>query len=321
MLQCRLHPPEAAVEWLIPGRVASANGVDEADDSVQTVLLLGRAARAPSYGRSPSGHFVVDRPLRRAEHPGLHEIQSFVDFLRYEDAARRVVAIVAKPAFLAQVCVECLSVAEGGAIPQTQALTRHYAQALARDGAHSLRRRAGRLRGVRRTTLIHTTSAEAMPSIIRDGALKSPPLLGQGAALGAILFKEPDDYADYVMFNSFGGYRGGITGEIVVNSRRVGEFWHPDRAAAGDYVPGVRLYFSRARLERDPRATFDGVHGLKIRGQLELGGYLIGVATADADVAQAAEALGMPVLRARANTPEQFVEKSDQLFTEAASDS
>jgi hypothetical protein len=308
------------VEWLIPGRVAPATDMAEVDDWAHTVWLLGRAARAPAYGRNSRGHFVVDRPLPRADRPGLHEIQSFVDFLRYEHAARRVVAIVAQPTLLAQVCVECLSVAEGWTMPQTQALTRHYAQALARDGEHGLRQRAGRLRGVLRRTLIHTTSAEAVPSIIRDGALKSSPLLRQGPAVGAIFFKEPEDYADYVMFKSFGGYRGGITGEIVVNSRRVGEFWHPDRAAGGDYVPGVRLYFSRPRLECHPRVAFDGVHNLKVRGQLELAGHLMAVSTADSDVAGAATVLGVPVLQARADTPEQFVAKSDQLFLEAMGD-
>ena len=157
-----------------------------------------------------------------------------------------------------------------------------------------------------------------MPGIVRDGAMRSTASMTGGAPpIGAIILKEPDDYAEYVMFNSPGGFRGGINGEIVVNSRRVGEFWSHERAREGDYVAGVRMYFSRRRLESHPAACYDGVHGLKIRDRLELAGNLLAIATADGKVAGACNGLRVPVLRAKGKTPEQYVADADRSFVRA----
>jgi len=241
-----------------------------------------------------------------------------VDFLRYEHDVGRVVAIIARPSWLAQLCVECLAVAERSKGRRRHHLARQYERALRRDGEARIRRRGAKGSGLLRKTLVHTTSVDAMPGILRDGALRSTASMTGGAlAIGAIILKEPDDYAEYVMFNSPGGFRGGINGEIVVNSRRIGEFWSHERAGKGDYVPGVRMYFSRPRLESHPAVCYDGVHGLKIRDRLELVGNLLAIATADGKVAGACNGLHVPVLRAKGKTPEHYVADADRSFVRA----
>ena len=241
-----------------------------------------------------------------------------VDFLRYEHDVGRVVAIIARPSWLAQLCVECLAVAERSKGRRRHHLARQYERALRRDGEARIRRRGAKGSGLLRWVLLHTTSVDAMPSIVRDGALRSTAsMTGAAPAVGAIVLKEPDDYAEYVMFNEPGGFRGGINGEIVVNSRRIGEFWSHERAREGDYVPGVRMYFSRRRLESHPAVCYDGVHGLKIRDRLELAGNLLAVATADTRIGELCRALRVPVLRAKGKTPEQYVADADRSFVRA----
>jgi hypothetical protein len=302
------------LRWLIPGRVAAADDASELHAAIDTVLLLGRAAPCPAYGRSASGNFVVDRPLRRADRPALWEVQLVVDFLRYEHKVGRVVAIIAKPLSLADLCVECLTVADGTRKP-SRPLAKRYVRALTREGERRIRRRGCSARGLLRKTLVHTAPMDAMPSILRDGALVSTAsMTGGPTSIGAAIFREPDDYAEYVMFSSPGGFRGGISGEIVVNSRRIGEFWSYERAREGDYVPGVRMYFSRLRLEDHPAVCFDGVHGLKIRLRLDLAGNLLAVATGDASTAERCRSLRVPVLQSTARTPEEYVAESDRLF-------
>jgi hypothetical protein len=307
-----------SLNWLIRGRVAVADDISHLPAPINTALLLGCAARGPAMGRSASGHWIMDHQLRRASRPALHEIQRVVDFLRYEHEVGRVVAIVARPAWLAQLCVECLAVAEKSAGRRKHPLAAQYERALRRDGEERIRRRGVKVSGMLGRVLVHTTSVDAMPGIVRDGALRSTASMTGGApSIGAIFFKEPDDYAEYVMLNSPGGFRGGINGEIVVNSRRIGEFWSHERARDGDYVPGVRMYFSRRRLESHPAVCYDGVHGLKIRGWLDLVESLLAIATADRRAAQLCRSLHVPVLHAKGKTPERYVAEADRLFVAA----
>jgi len=295
------------LRWLIPGRVAAARDENDLDASINTILLIGRDA----FGRRPDGRWKIGRPISCPARPRLFDVQSIVDLLRYEWKMQRVVAIIGRPPSVADLYVECLGAAHGLPGAPRHRVARWYARALARDGEARIRRREARGHPLLRASLVHTTSTDALPAIVETGVLKSPALLRKGkrtASIGAKMFKEPADYADYVMF----GWPTRIGGEMVVNSRRLGHFYG-DRKD-DNYIPGVRLYFSRERLESDAKVVFDGIHALKIRGQVPLAENLLAVATADTRAAAVSKALRVPVLRPRSRTPQRYVAESNRLF-------
>lgn len=144
--------------------------------------------------------------------------------------------------------------------------------------------------------LVHSTSLEGYKSIQKDGMLKSFNRLNiQGEPIGRKL-GDPRDFRDYIMFCG-----GGVTGEIVVNSRQKGKITMDVDSL---YSPGVRLYFDGKRIAADGLLVRDGCH-LKVRDCLPLEPYLLYAATA--------EGLG---LDDTLSTPKEFSEKADKQFRE-----
>lgn len=146
--------------------------------------------------------------------------------------------------------------------------------------------------------LVHSTPAANWASIRRDGMLKSWNRLKDqgrireelpvGSKLG-----DPADFRDYIMFG------GGVTGEIVVNSRQNGKIVMDENA---EYVPGARLYFDAGKMADDGLLIRDGCH-LKVKDELPLEPYLIWAATWET------AGLAGPV-----STPKRFAEASDRQF-------
>jgi hypothetical protein len=299
------------MRWLIPGRVAGAAEGDELPPSIATVVRLGRASPLRLVGRNPGGPWRIGLPLRSASRPSLQEVQNVVDLLRYEGAMGRAVALISRPGWLTALAVECLALAEGRRRRPTCRRAAWYAVARRRDGEMALRRRGGTDHPLLRRTLVHTTTAEAMALVVSSGALLSAAARrgrAGGRGLGGVLLGEPVDYDDYVMF----GPPSAIGGELVANSQRLNRLWDP--SALDDYLPGVRLYFHRATLERLPGATFDGVHVLKVRGKVPLAGGLLAVASADAAVLTMCASLGGRLIRAKGKVPQDYVCESNRLL-------
>ena len=146
--------------------------------------------------------------------------------------------------------------------------------------------------------LIHSTPMANWKLIKRDGMLKSWNQLKAeksvveeqpiGRKLG-----DPPDFCDYIMFG------GGITGEIVVNSKQQGKIVMDENA---EYLTGARLYFDAKRMARDGVLVRDGCH-VKVKDTLPLKPYLIWAATWDT--------IGLP---SQTSTPKIFARQADKQF-------
>ncbi len=149
------------------------------------------------------------------------------------------------------------------------------------------------------TVLIHSTSMSSWEQIKRDGMLKSwnrlkaEKYITEEQPIGVQL-GDPTDFSDYIMFG------GGVTGEIVVNSRQQGKILMDTNA---EYLTGARLYFDAQKMAQDGLLVRDGTH-IKVKDVLPLKPYLIWAATWDK--------LG---LESPISTPKVFAETADKQFS------
>ncbi len=150
------------------------------------------------------------------------------------------------------------------------------------------------LRDYETPILVHSTSMENWYQIQKDGMLKSwnklniPKKEPIGKQLG-----DPVHFSDYVMFG------GGVSGEIVVNSKQ------SDKIVMDidvEYKTGARLYFDAEKIAKDGLLVRDGAH-VKVKDCLPLEPYLIWTATWDK--------VG---LESQVSTPKNFTELSDEKF-------
>lgn len=148
------------------------------------------------------------------------------------------------------------------------------------------------------SVLIHSTPMGSWRQIRRDGMLKSWNRLKSERRIReehpiGIQLGDPTDFSDYIMFG------GGVTGEIVVNSRQQGKITMDENA---EYLTGARLYFDAKRMAQDGLIIRDGCH-LKVEETLPLEPYLIWAATWD-----------VVGLEDQVSTPKIFSEKADSIF-------
>ncbi len=150
------------------------------------------------------------------------------------------------------------------------------------------------LRDFESPVLVHSTSMENWIQIQKDGMLKSWNSLNIsnkepiGKQLG-----DPVHFSDYIMFG------GGVSGEIVVNSKQSGKIVMDIDA---EYKTGARLYFDAEKIAKDGMLVRDGAH-TKVKDCLPLEPYLIWAATWDK--------VG---LDSQLSTPRIFAELSEQEF-------
>lgn len=154
------------------------------------------------------------------------------------------------------------------------------------------------LRGNEPSVLIHSTTMNSWEQIQRDGMLKSWNILKTEKVITekqpiGIQLGDPTDFSNYIMFG------GGVTGEIVVNSKQKGEIVMDTDT---EYLTGARLYFDAKRMAQDGLLIRDGCH-LKVKDTLPLTPYLIWVATWNT--------IG---LTSQISTPKIFAERSDKQF-------
>lgn len=150
------------------------------------------------------------------------------------------------------------------------------------------------LRDYETPILVHSTSMGNWIQIQKDGMLKSWNSLNItdkepiGKQLG-----DPVHFSDYIMFG------GGVSGEIVVNSKQ------SDKIVMDidvEYKTGARLYFDAEKIAKDGLLVRDGAH-IKVKDCLPLEPYLIWTATW--------EKVG---LESQISTPRIFTELSDKTF-------
>lgn len=153
--------------------------------------------------------------------------------------------------------------------------------------------------------LVHSTSLQAWEMIKTDGELRSlARLRGEGLdarGVGLAEFREPDDYAEYVMFSR----HDHIAAEHVVASQAAGKMITEEDAP---YQPGVRLYFDAHRIILDGLAVRDGLHVLKVHDHLPLNPYLItAICMSDVD----------PNGEVHVWTPRTFLDRANEWFASA----
>lgn len=150
------------------------------------------------------------------------------------------------------------------------------------------------LRDYESPVLVHSTSMENWLQIQKDGMLKSwnklniPEKEPIGKQLG-----DPVHFSEYIMFG------GGVSGEIVVNSKQSGKIVMDIDT---EYKTGARLYFDAEKIAKDGLLIRDGAH-VKVKDCLSLKQYLLWTATWDK--------VG---LESQLSTPRKFSELSDEKF-------
>lgn len=148
------------------------------------------------------------------------------------------------------------------------------------------------------SVLVHSTPMDSWEQIRCDRMLKSWNILKAEEVITedrpiGIQLGDPMDFSDYIMFG------GGVTGEIVVNSKRRGKIVMDINE---EYLTGARLYFDAVKMAQDGLLVRDGCH-LKVKDRLPLKPYLIWAATW--------ETVG---LAGQVSTPKLFAEQADKRF-------
>lgn len=133
------------------------------------------------------------------------------------------------------------------------------------------------LREYENQVLVHSTTKVNYKNIEKTGMLKSWNQLKKNketneiVPIGALL-GDHEEYRDYIMFSD-----GGVSGEIVVNSKNYGKIVMDIDA---EYIPGARLYFDAKRMAESGLLVRDGLH-YKVKDELPLKDYLLWAATVD----------------------------------------
>jgi hypothetical protein len=224
--------------------------------------VMGSSVLELRMGGLPFPHGGADGEWRyrhavRPEGPTALDQQAVNDFLAYETVHGRRVNVIADPA---------LSHWETWIAPETRP---HPGEFATQCCTHVYRD------GCTARLVCHGAPASTASRILADGALRSAATVTGRAATdlaAASTWAEPADYFEHVMLAN-----GSCTGpEAVAYSRVLGRDLVPADLSTG-YRPAVRFYFDWETLGARPDARFDGVHPVKIYGDLRLADVLVAV--------------------------------------------
>jgi hypothetical protein len=221
----------------------------------RSVLEL-RVGGLPLPHGGPDGAWRY-RHAVRPDGPTPLDYQAVADFLAYEAAHGRHVDVVADPALSGWGTWRAPEVRPlPGAFP-TQCCTHVYPG------------------GCTAGLVCHGAPAAAAARILADGMLRpATAVTGRTARdlAAASTWGDPADYYEHVMLAN-----GRCTApEAVACSRVLGRDLIPADLRPG-YPPAVRFYFDWQTLAARPDARFDGVHPVKIHGDLPLADALAAV--------------------------------------------
>jgi hypothetical protein len=208
----------------------------------------------------PHGAASGEWRVRHAIRPeGVTELdrQVVADFVGYERAHGRTVGVVADPALSDWASWRPPPIRPRPGAHATQCCTHAYHE------------------GCGAGLVCHGAPATVAPEILAQRVLRSAAVTTRrhpGDLSEHSTWGEPPDYFEYVMLAN-----GKCTApEAVALSRVVGRDLVPSDLAAG-YRPAVRFYFEWDALATRPDAAFDGVHPVKIRGELPLDDLVVAV--------------------------------------------
>ena len=209
------------------------------------------------FARGEADHVWRYRHAVRPEGPTALDHQVVSDFLANESAHGRRVTVIADAA---------LSQWKTWGAPETRP---HPGEFATQCCTHVYPR------GCTARLVCHGAPASRARRILADGALRPAiALTGRAASdlAAASTWGEPADYFEHVVLAN-----GRCTApEAVAYSRVSGRDLVPADLSPG-YPPAVRFYFDWETLGVRSDARFDGVHPVKIQGDLRLGEALVAV--------------------------------------------
>ena len=184
------------------------------------------------------------------------EIQTVLDFIKYEASNGRACKIKAKPEIMERIESYRSVYEKGVRVSPPKKLEECTA--------------CPKYRGCMTDYVCHTTSVENAIKILNTRKLLSPVLSRNISATE--LTKEPrnaandpEDYFHYIMF-AWGNCQAG---DRLVMERKLGRFPDDDDLSV-HFMPGVRFYFRYSELTKHPNTTFEGVLPFKIRDEVVL---------------------------------------------------
>lgn len=190
------------------------------------------------------------------------EIQTILDFIRYEEENGRDCRIEAEDSILHEIdkyrrCTDRRRIAPPDIITECTACPKY--------------------RGCMTDLVCHTSSPENAVKILESGSLLSPVLARDMSACelkaeGRNAANDPEDYFDYIMF-AWGNCQAG---DRLVMERKLGRF-PGEEDLSRDFTPGVRFFFRYSDLIRHPNATFEGVLPLKVKNEVVLKDWILAV--------------------------------------------
>lgn len=188
------------------------------------------------------------------------EIQTILDFIRYEKMNGRTCEIEAEKEIIDKIDRYRPIYEKGNRISPPEKIEECTA--------------CPKYKGCMTDYVCHTTSLENAIKILESGSLLSPVLARNTGA--AELAKEernaandPEDYFDYIMF-AWGNCQAG---DRLVMERKLRRFPNEQDLSVG-FTPGVRFFFRYDDLIRHPAATFDGVLPVKVKDEVVLQDWL-----------------------------------------------
>lgn len=182
------------------------------------------------------------------------EIQSVLDFIRYEEKNGR----------------SCRIEAEDGILLRIEEYKRSDAHRIDPPGIIRECTACPKYKGCMTDLVCHTSPLENAVTIMDCGCLLSPVLsrrltAPELKAESRNAANDPEDYFDYIMF-AWGNCQAG---DRLVMERKLGRFPN-DEDLSKWFTPGVRFFFSYDKLIQHPDATFEGVLPLKVKNRIVL---------------------------------------------------
>ncbi len=184
------------------------------------------------------------------------EIQTVLDFIRYEEQNGRTCDIEAEETILRAIDTYRPRYDGGNRVPVPARITECTA--------------CPTYRGCMTDFVCHTSSVENAKKILSCGSLLSavrarglPAEILQAEARNAA--NDPADYFDYIML-AWGNCQAG---DRLVMERKLGRFPNEEDLSIR-FTPGIRFYFRYDVLAGHPNAVFEGVLPLKIKDEIIL---------------------------------------------------
>lgn len=184
------------------------------------------------------------------------EIQTILDFIRYESDHGRTCEIEAEKSILRAIDAYRASYENGHRIAPPEKIAECTA--------------CPKYKGCMTDLVCHTSPVENSIQILDCGSLLSPvrarnKTAAELKAETRNAANDPEDYFEYIMF-AWGNCQAG---DRLVMERKLGRF--PDEKDLSDcFTPGIRFFFRYNTLIRHPKAVQEGVLPLKVKDEIIL---------------------------------------------------